>query len=200
MPGGGDSLRAVLDSVFAAPAYQWSERPSPFGFLRRWLEALAGWLLDLRAAHPLGFRLLLAALVIALVAILVHAGWVLLRTVRPGGGAPGPVGEPALRRDQRWYHREADRLADLGRYPEAMQADFLGLVLALDSFRLLSFHPAKTPAEYSREARLEAPERAAFGALVGALYGYAFARWPCGPREFAAWRAQAAPEHYARSH
>ena len=200
MPAGGDSLRAILDSVFAAPAYDWGTRPAPFGFLKRWLEALAGWLLEFRAAHPLGFRLLLAALLLTLVAILVHAGWVLLHTVRPEGGAPGPLGEPALRRDQAWYRQEADRLAALGRYPEAIQADFLGLVLALDGFRLLSFHPAKTPAEYSREARLDPPARARFVALVGALYGYAFARWPCGPREFALWRGQAAPEHYAGPH
>ena len=36
-----------------------------------------------------------------------------------------------------------------------------------------------------------------FRELVRRLYGYAFARRPCGPAEFAAWRALAAPERYA---
>ncbi|HEV8612537.1 MAG TPA: DUF4129 domain-containing protein [Gemmatimonadales bacterium] len=196
-----DSLRAVLDSVFAAPAYRWVERPAPFAFLKRWLEGLAGWLLALRQAHPLGFRLFLAALVVALIAILVHAGWVLLHTIRPGGATrESPSGAALPRRDQAWYRREADRLAALGRYAEAMQADFLALVLALDRFQLLSFHAGKTPAEYTREVRLSPPARDEFRELVGSLYGYAFARWPCGPAEFAGWRARVGPERYARPH
>jgi hypothetical protein len=196
-----DSLRAVLDSVFAAPEYRWAARPSPLGFLKRWLERLAGWLLALREAHPLGFRLFLVALGIALIVILVHAGWVLLHTIRPGGATGKDLAREALpRRDQAWYRREADRLAALGRYAEAIQADFLALVLALDAFQLLHFHPGKTPAEYTREARLSPPARDEFRELVGSLYGYAFARWPCGPAEFAGWRARAAPERYARAH
>jgi hypothetical protein len=195
-----DSLWAVLDSVFAAPEYRWAARPSPFAFLKRWLETLAGWLLALREAHPLGFRLFLAALVVALVVILVHAAWVLVHTIRPGGRIRESSSPALPRRDQAWYRREADRLATQGRYAEAMQADFLGLVLALDAFKLLSFHPGKTPAEYAREARLGPSAREEFRELVGSLYGYAFARWPCGPADFGDWRARAAPERYARPH
>jgi hypothetical protein len=74
-----------------------------------------------------------------------------------------------------------------------MQADFLALVLALEAADLLRFHPAKTPAEYSRESRLAPSARVEFRELVRTLYGYAFARWPCGPGDFASWRTRAEP-------
>ena len=179
-----DSLRAVLDRVFAAPDYHWVERRHPLAFVARWLEGLQRWLSALRDAHPLGFRLLLAGLVVVLVASLVHAGWMLSQ---------------AIRKDRAWYRAEADRLAASGQYSEAMQAEFLALVLALESRALLRFAPSKTPAEYARDARLGPQARREFLALVTALYGYAFARWPCGPEEFARWREQAAPERYARA-
>jgi hypothetical protein len=45
--------------------------------------------------------------------------------------------------------------------------------------------------------KLAPPGREAFRELVRALYGYAFARWPCGAAEFDRWRQWAAPERYA---
>jgi len=194
-----DSLRAILDSVFAAPHYHWAERPRPwYAFLAGWLDDLNRWLLALRESHPFAFKLFLAALVVSFVGILVHVGWILVRTLRPeDSGLASTSGEPALGRDQAWYRREADRLAAEGRYVEAVQADFLALVLALDESKLLRFHPGKTPGEYAREAGLAPRAREEFRELVRFLYGYAFARWPCGPAEFERWRARTAPEHYA---
>jgi hypothetical protein len=196
-----DSLRAVLDSVFAGPDYRWVVKRQSVGVLRRWVDALQEWLLGLREGHPVGFRLFEAGLVVVLIAILVHAGWVLVRTVR-SSGKDGEVlpSVSGVRRDQGWYRREADRLAAEGRFVEAVQADFLALVLALDASRLLRFHPSKTPAEYAEEARLDGGARAEFGELVRSLYGYAFARRPCGVDEFVAWRSRAAPERYAPAH
>lgn len=193
-----DSLRAVLDSVFAAPDYRWVQRPRPLAFLAQWLEVLQRWLQTMHDAHPFGYRLFLAALGVIFVAILVHAGWVLLATLRKGALLhTGAIGAPPPRRDQAWYRREADRLAAAGRYVEAMQADFLALVLALDADGRLRFHPGKTPAEYSTESRLEPDARVEFRALVGTLYGFAFAGRPCGPADFVSWRARARPERYA---
>ena len=195
-----DSLRAVLDSVFAAPEYRWVERPETYAVLRRWMRALQQWLLDVRESHPALFRLLLGAMILLVLAIFLHAAWVFLQTVRAAGsGGPGAAVAPATRRDRAWYRGEADRLAGLGRYAEAMQYDFLALVLALDAASLVRFHPSKTPGEYTREARLSPEARTEFRALVRDLYGYLFARHACGPREFEAWRAMAAPERYAPS-
>jgi hypothetical protein len=203
-PGGrtaADSLRAVLDSVFAGPDYRWVMKRQSVDLLRQWLDALQEWLLGLHQAHPLGFRLFEAGLVVVVVTIFVHAGWVLVRTVRVSGGADGALPSVSrVRRDQAWYRPEADRLAAEGRFVEAVQADFLALVLALDASRLLRFHPSKTPAEYAEEARLDRRARAEFRELVRGLYGYAFARRPCGPDEFLEWRSRAAPERYAPAH
>jgi len=193
-----DSLRVLLDSVFAAPEYRWVERPETHALLRRWLRAAQQWLLDVRETHPALFRLLLAGLVLLVIAIFLHAAWVFLQTVRAAGSAgPGAAMPAAARRDQAWYRGEADRLAGLERYAEAMQYDFLALVLSLDAASVVRFHPSKTPGEYAREARLSPEARAQLRALVRDLYGYVFARRACGPREFEAWRALAAPERYA---
>ena len=193
-----DSLRAVLDSVFATPAYRWVEQPRPLALLSRWVEGLQRWLAALRENHPIGFRLFLAALVVVLVAILVHGTWAFLRSVRAGESARDMApGDSGPRRNRAWYLREADRLATEGRFVEAMQADFLALVLALDALQVLRFHPGKTPGEYSRESRLGPRAREEFRELVRQLYGFAFGRWPCGPAEFESWRLRAAPERYA---
>lgn len=193
-----DSLRAVLDSVFAAPEYRWVERPETYAVLRRWIRAAQQWLLDVRETHPALFKLVLAGLVLLVLAIFLHAAWIFLQTMRAAGsGGPGATMPVPARRDQGWYRGEADRLAALGRYAEAMQYDFLALVLALDAASLVRFHPSKTPGEYTREARLSPEAGVQFRALVRDLYGYVFARRACGPREFEAWRAQAAPERYA---
>jgi hypothetical protein len=193
-----DSLRAVLDTVFAGKDYQWQERPTAVSLFQRWMESLQQWLFELREANPVAFRWFLIGLLVLVLAIFAHAVWVFVRTVRSGAATnEGEVPAFHQRRDREWYRREADRLASEGRYAEAVQADFLSLVLALDGVSLLKFHPGKTPAEYGMEARLSGPAREEFRDLVRRLYGYAFARRPCGPREFEEWRARAAPERYA---
>ena len=193
-----DSLRAVLDTVFAGKDYRWQEQPDPVSAFARWMQALQRWLFELRDGHPLAFRWFLIGLLVLVLAIFAHAVWVFVRTLRSGARIDEgmPLGA-SQRRDRHWYRREADRLAAQGRYPEAIQADFLALVLALDELRLLKFHPSKTPAEYGMEARLAGAAGEEFRELVRRLYGYAFARRPCGPAEFEAWRARADPERYA---
>jgi hypothetical protein len=196
----GEGLRAALDSVFAGPAYRWEAPRDPLAFLRQWWNALLNWLDQLREANPALFQLLFWGMVLALAALLAHAGWLLWRTVRreptPEGGGPadGPV------RDAAWYRNEADRLAAAGRLLEAMQADLLALLLELDARRLLRFHPGKTPQEHVAEAALAAPDRAELRALVWALYRHAFAREPLSREAADAWRARTASDRYAPAH
>ncbi len=196
-PAGADSLRRVLDSVFAAPAYRWVEKPQPFDFFFRWISAVANWLQGLRGAHPGLFTVLLALLVVALVAIFVHAGWLFLHSIRAAVAPPGAGPEAAAPLTPEGLRQEARRLAAAGRYVEAMQADFLALALELDRRKLLRFHPSKTPAELATEARLGPDGRRRLGALVGSLYTHAFARVPCGPEEYAAWSAEVGAELHA---
>lgn len=193
-----DSLRAVLDSVFAGPAYRWVARPNPLAFLLRWWRELRTWLASLQRDQPVVYWLIFWLLVVVLVAIFVHAVWLMVRTIQASGAASREGAGPAAEiRDATWYRKEALRLAATGRYPEAMQADFLGLVLELDQRRLLRFHPSKTPNEYTYEVNLPDAGRVELRRLVRVLYGYAFARLPCGPDDFAAWRAHTSPERYA---
>lgn len=193
-----DSLRAVLDSVFAAPQYRWVLHPDPLASLRlRWAE-LKQWLQGLQDMHPVGYRLVLIAAVAILAAILIRIGWDFLRAMgsekNGADKAPGPASQW---HDEAWYRREADRLASQGRFADAIQADFIALLLALDARRVLKFDASKTPGEYASETRLAPDASRAFRELVRNLYGYAFARWPCGPVEFAEWRARALVDRYA---
>ena len=80
-----DSLRAVLDSVFAAPAYQWVEPPRPFAFLGRWWQALGDWLAGFREGNPQLFEVFFWTLVLILVLVLVHASYVMFQTIRAAG-------------------------------------------------------------------------------------------------------------------
>ena len=191
-----DSLRAILDSVFAAPAYHWVQRPDHVSWLRHAWLAIKDWYANLREAHPLGFQILMYTALAVTVAIVLHAAWRFFADVRPVDMATA-ADTPAFRRDEAWYRREADRLAATGRYAEAMQADFVALVLALDAREALRFHPSKTPGEYARESTFAPEARARFRDLVTRLYAYAFARMPCGAGEFAAWRADTVAERYA---
>ena len=196
-----DSLRGVLDSVFAAPAYRWVEQKDAFAILRRWYAELQEWFRALRESNPLSYRLILYGMIFVVVLIVLHALWVLYRTVgttsRVGATSSTPDTAP---RTVAWFRHESERLAGEGKYAEAIQADFLALVLALDAWKLVRFHPSKTPAEYANESELPPEARAEVRDLVHRVYGYAFARWPCGPAEYAQWRAQASPERYAPAH
>jgi hypothetical protein len=197
---GTERLRAVIDSVFAGQQYRWETPLDPFAPLRRAWVWLVGWLQGLRAESPSAYWALIALLVVVLAAILGHAAWVAWRTV--SGDAAAELRGAAPRREVRdaaWYAREAERLAAAGRYAEAMQADFLRLVLQLDARQLVRFHPSRTPNEYAREATLSPEARRELGELVRRLSAYVFARVPCGAAELREWQSRAAPERYARA-
>jgi len=188
-----DSLRAALDSVFRSPRYDWRPDDAAVAAVVRWWRSLIAWIGGLRDASPLLYRALIVLLVVALAAVLAHALWVLVRTVRGAaetsdGGVPA---EPATRRDAAWYVGSADALAAEGRYAEALQRAFVALALGLDARGLVQYQPSRTPAEVAREARLADADRERLRSLVRTLYACAFGGAPCGPDEYRAWRAQA---------
>jgi hypothetical protein len=188
-----DSLRAVLDSVFSAPAYRWAPEPGAAAWLERWWAALLGWLEHLRLEDPLLFRLLLAGLILILLAVIAHAVSVLYRVVR-GAAAPVSPGRSTSRpppRDAAWHRADAGRLAAEGRYGDAMRAGFLALVLELDGRGALRFHLSKTPHEYAREARLGEAGRSRLVQLVATLYRHSFGGIPCGPDDYERWQRAA---------
>lgn len=188
-----DSVAAALDRVFAAQKYDWEAASDPFRYLRELLWKLATWLDGLRASHPAAWVVLLGLLTGVLLAILIHFGYLVWRALKPrtlsgeGRSAPG-----AVRRNAAWHVGEAARLAALGQYTEALAHRFTALVLELDARRALRFHPSKTPAEYTVEARLEEADRGALSDLVATLYGHLFGGVPCGALELDSFDRRAA--------
>lgn len=196
-----DSLQRVLDRVFESRAYDWAPDADPWAWLRRVWSAFVLWLQDLQQASPLGFRILLYGTVVALLLILGHAVWVFMRTVRAGHSAEGgPVVPEEVSHDADWFRREAGRLAAAGRFRAAMEADFQALLLSLEARTVLTIQPSTTPAEYVRKVKLSPLARDDFERTVHRLYGYLFARWPCGPAEYAAWQTAVDPDRYAPAH
>jgi hypothetical protein len=184
-----DSVRRAVEVVFARPAYQWVPMARPLHWFRSLWTRFVDWLNRLDSQHPVVYQVLFWGAVLLLFALLAHlafSAWRIYRsTVAPPGGAAPRVASVTGGPDRQLARAEA--LAGEGRYTEALAHRFLALLLQLDGLHALSFHPAKTPAEYVREARLEEDGRASFAALVSQLYGHVFGAAPCdaqGYRDF----------------
>lgn len=197
-----DSLRTLIDSVLADPRYQVAATRDSWAPVRRlWLATVEA-IESLQANNPVAYKLLVWSLIAVLAIIVGHAIWVAARTIR-AGSARTPVrpreivSEP---RDAVWYANEAEKLASRGLYPEAMQADFLRLMLELDARNLTVFHPSKTPAEYVRDAKLSDVPRSELRELVRYLYACAFGSEPAGASAWESWKARATSDRYAAAH
>lgn len=189
----GDPLRPVLDSVFAAPKYQWVTPRDPLAWIRWVIEHLVRWLADLAGSAPGVYWTLVAILVAVLVAILVHGGYIFLTAMRYASTPEAREQRPsAVRRDARWFEAQAERFAAEGRFADAVRARFEALVLDLDGQGAVRWHPSKTPREYAREVKLGGESRARLASLVDGVYAYSFAKAPCGAPEWEAWRGVAA--------
>ncbi|HKU62837.1 MAG TPA: DUF4129 domain-containing protein [Gemmatimonadales bacterium] len=194
-----ERLRAALDAVFAGRAYRWAREPAPTRLLREWWDRMSEWLRALRADNPFVFRLLILALLLALVLILAHAAWLVWRTVRgaQSGDAAHPPAANTEPRDAEWYGRAADRAAAEGRIADALQLAFVALALGLDRQGLLQYHGSKTPAECARDARLTPTDRERLRGLVRTLYLHAFGGRPAVLDDYRHWRAAGADPWHA---
>ena len=190
----------MLDTVFAAPAYTWVGENHPLLAVRNWWDRLGDWLATTRVDHPAVFQAMILALTTVLVAIVVHAGYVFLRTLRAASRREGVAvaGPPvAFRRDAGWFLQAADDAAAAGRYREALSLAFEALIFRLDALGSVRWGPGKTAREYAREARLAAADRQRLGGAVGTLYQCVYGRAACGPAEFRALRGVATGEWHA---
>lgn len=197
-----DSLRAALDSVFRSPAYDWRSPDVALSWLREHWLALLAWLGTLRDANPIVYRILIALLVLVLVAILLHAGWILYRTVRRADEGADAVAVPGTVpvRGAAWFSAEADRLEREGRFADALQAAFVALARRLDELGLLQYHASRTPAECARDARLGDEDRSRLRRLVSELYRATFGAGAFGAEDYRRWRAEADETWHAPAH
>ncbi len=177
-------MRRALAEVFARPAYRWTEGQSLGEWaLARW-RLLQEWLERLAVTNPALYRVVLGGLLVVLLALCVHIGYVLWQVLRPLPGRAANLTPAPARRDARTARARADELAAAGRYVEALAQRFVATLLELERARALAVHPAKTPAEYVGEARLDAPGRESFRALVAGLYCHLFGARPCDARGY----------------
>ena len=181
-----DSLRRVVGRVFSRPEFQWVERHRVLSWLLQQWDKFRDWLNRLAEQHPTGYNIGLGLLVIVLVVLVVHIGYVVWRIVRPGArtGARATTARPGIIVNAAWHVARAEELARAGHYAEALAHRFLAAVLELDRIGALRFHASKTPAEYVGEARLDELGRASLARLVTQLYRHLFGAVPCDEREY----------------
>jgi hypothetical protein len=179
--------------VFARPEYKWIEQQRILGWLRAQWNNLVSWMGQIAEQHPLAFNVAMALIVVALILLVVHIGYVIMRIVRPavrsGAATSAVTGGKVM--DASAHLALAEELARAGRYAEALAHRFLAVLLELDRRKALRFHASKTPAEYIGEVKLDESGRASFATLVAALYGHLFGAVPCDALEYAAFGAAA---------
>lgn len=183
-----DSVKRALEEVFARPAYGWATHPTLGQWLRERWRALLEWLDKFERTSPVLFDVFVGALVLLLVALLVHIGYVLWQILRRGPSQQTSVVHAAASRalNAAGHLARADDLARAGAWTEALGHRFLALLLELDGRRALRFHPSKTPAEYIGEARLDPLGRESLADLVGRLYRHVFGAAPCDAETYRA--------------
>jgi hypothetical protein len=183
----------VVAQVFTRPEYEWVEHRRLVSWLARQWHNLSEWLYTLATRHPLGYNIGLALVVVLLIVLLVHVGYVMWRIVRPAvrtGGA-ATASRPGIIINAAAHLARAAELARAGRYAEALGHRFIAVVLELDRLKALRFHASKTPAEYVGEARLTDAGRASLAGLVARLYRHLFGAVPCDADEYETFGAAA---------
>jgi hypothetical protein len=175
-----DSIRAVLERVFAQPRYDWGAAPHPFRWSLDLWRSLLAWLDHLQTAHPGVYYAFLGLMLGLLIAILTHFSLLVWRALKPK--APPASSTAALVSDVRnavWHHLAARRLIAERRYAEALAHRFAAMMLELDRRGVVVFRPSKTPGEYRQEVRLDDEGRRTFGETVVALYRHVFGGVAC---------------------
>jgi hypothetical protein len=175
-----DSIRAVLDQVFAAGDFRWEEPPEVTNWLVSRFHELMRWLQDLEASYPVSYWIVMGVASVLLVVILIHFSYLIAKALRfrPETHAQAQTLLADVW-DEQAHLREARRLSEAGKFAEALGHRFTALILRLDRRHALHFHPAKTPAEYVREARVDDSGRSLLNTLVTDLYKHIFGGSPC---------------------
>ena len=185
-------MRRVVGEVFARPEFHWVERKRVLSWLASLWYDLLNWLDRLADQHPVGYTVGLVFIILLVLLLLSHIGYVVWRVVRPAArGGKTAAAAPGVIVDAATHLERAAELARAGRYTEALAHRFLAVVLELERLKAVRFHASKTPAEYVGEARLDEPDRATLAYLVAQLYRHVFGAVACDEAQYREFGARA---------
>lgn len=173
--------------MFSAPRYHWVARRHPLQWLSDLWTRFLDWVDRVNSAHPTLSWLLFFAALALLALLLTHIGFTMWKvysaTSRPTDAAVRGAAGVVLQ-DARAHRVRAEALARAGRYEEALAHRFAALICDLEEAKAVTVHPSKTPAEYAREARLDATGRVTLAGLVSILYAHLFGAEPLDERQY----------------
>lgn len=183
------AAEAAADRVFAAPAFDWALPSAAENWLIRTARRAAEWLRALEQVHPWVYRLVIAAMLAVLVAILLHAAWTAFRMVRTSRRAlDQPADARTLASDAAAPTRAAaDAAAAAGRFADAMRLRWAAFEAALRGAGVLASARALTPRELVAERPAPAAER--LRPLVRTLYDICYRGDALDAARHAAWAA-----------
>src|SRR2546426_4465762 len=118
------------------------------GLAHLW-QRLHDWLNHLSNTYPTGFNFVLVLLAVALVALLVHIGYVMWHIVRPAArtGIRASASTTTIVMDARAHLALAEELASAGRYAEALAHCFVAAAVGLAKPKGPRLQPSHAPAE-----------------------------------------------------
>jgi hypothetical protein len=180
---------AAADRVFATPAFDWALPSAAENWLVRLARRVADWLRALEQVHPWVYRVVIGAMLLVLVAILVHAAWTAWRMVRTSRRALDLPADPRMLTEETGAPTRAvaDAAAREGRYADAMRLRWAAFDAALRASGALVGTRALTPREVVAEQ--PAPTATRLAPLVRTLYAGCYRGDPVEAAHYAAWAA-----------
>ena len=183
-------IKAETEKILADPRL--SRRPSLMEWLVEKLGGPNGPSIDWNSGWArVLFWLILLFCILSLLAILAHLIWTLYVLFH---GERGAAGEADLSRphfglvppNASYQELEAmrRRLADEGRFREAVAVMMAALLRWLEAAGLVQFHPGKTNGDYLREFPPIKPGREALGDFIREFDGTVYSGLPCGVRSY----------------
>jgi len=180
-----------------------ADRPPPAFHTPAWLKALGDWLVAAAPLLKVLFWIGVAVAVLLAVWLIIRevAGVRFARRRRARAARPTPVDWRPDARKARALLENADRLAALGRYDQAVRLILHRGVEDIDARRPAVLRPALTARDIAALAAVPAPARGAFARIAAIVEFSAFAGRPIGQDAFAqcraAYEAFVSPEAWA---
>ena len=179
--------RAILDArdeVFARPEFRQRAKDGESAVMAI-LRELAKYIARFRDDHPVAFGIVMAFLALTLVVLVAHIVWTLVVARRARYLPEVELPHLDIRRTPpEEFRARAVRLAEAGRFEDAVRDLYTALVLTLDVRGDLKYARHKALLDYRMEVRAE-DARAALERFAGSYHPTSFGRRPLPAERFA---------------